>query len=118
MALRRFTPRRVSDSTSGLQDHGVTLGAGLGVGDGDGCVTRGNLRLCRSELLIVKVPSRPSTLAYHVPSLAGEPTINRCDVLWSAEFVKARVSCGFSKPSGGLVAPSHSAACKLDNVLS
>src|ERR1044072_9749198 len=100
MALSRFTPRRMSDSTSGLQNHGVTVGAGLGVGDG--CVTRGNLRLFRSELLIVKVPSRPSTLAYHVPSLAGPPMINRCDVLSSDEVVNARVSCSFSKPSGGL----------------
>src|ERR1043166_3458797 len=97
MALRRFTPRRMSDSTSGLQNHGVTLGAGLGVSDG--CVTRGNLRLFRSESLIVKVPSRASTFAYHVPSLAGAPMINRCDVLSSDEVVNETVSCGFSKPS-------------------
>src|SRR5882724_7585146 len=97
MASRRFTPRRVSDSTSCLQDHGVMLGAGLSVGDG--CATRGNLRLFRSELLIVNVPSRPSTCAYHVPSLAGAPMINLCGVLSSDEVVNSRVSCGFSKPS-------------------
>ena len=80
--------------------YGATLVTGVVVGGGAAvaCASSGNLKVFKSELLIAKVPSRPSTRAHHVPSLFCAPIVNLWDVLLSGEVVKAITTCGFPKP--------------------
>src|SRR5207247_7052486 len=93
------------------------MGVVVGEGDAAAWPASGNFKMFKSALLTVKVPSRPSTRAYHVPSLFCAPMLNLCDVLLSGEVVKASTSCGLSKPCCGVVPRSQRTACNADNVL-
>ena len=65
-----------------------------------------------------KVPSRPSTLANHMPSSVRLPIVSLCSVLSSGEVVKVKTNCGLSKPWAGVVAPTQRTACNEASVLS
>lgn len=73
-------------------------GTGLGEGEGAAAVASGNVSALWSGSLTTKVPSRPSTCAYHIPSGVRLPIVNLCRALSSGEVVKVITSVAFSKP--------------------
>src|SRR5438874_9725731 len=109
---------------------GLETGGALAEGTGDafapaagagglpGAIARGSRSTLKSESLMIKVPSRSSTCANHVPSPAVLPTNSLCEILSSGEVVNEIASCGLSKPCWGMFGPTQRTARKFDSILS
>src|SRR5439155_18540210 len=91
---------------------------GVGVGDGEDAAMSGSFNAFRSASRIMKVPSRSSVRANHVPLPAATPTNNLWEILSSGEVINVIVSCGLSKPCWATVGPAQRAARKLARVVS
>src|SRR6266550_3773259 len=100
-----------------LNGYGFATGDAVGLGDAVASLTNGSFNAFKSELLITKVPSRPSTCAHHMPSSVWLPTVSVEESLLSGPYMKVRVSCGLSKPCRGAVVPSQRTACKFAKAL-